>query len=560
MKSKKQLILPYFTAILICLLLNISRSQAQSDNNGEKRVTTSYFLTGATIIPSPDKILSEYDILFKNGIIVKIGKNLQAPTDAKEINGKSLFVYPGFIDFGNKTGVKAPELPERPDNFDTSNPNPEIAGIHPHFSAAKLYQLDENLEEEWRKLGFTLGQKLPVGQGMLPGSTAVVIYGNPDNNNLLTNLQSQYFQFSTIRGLYPHTKLAVMAKWRDLYQNTVLHEESLKLYEGNKHIGRIKNDPVLNALIPVTQGKQALLVSVNSELDLRRAIKMQDENNFKLILLGVNEGSSAISLLKAKEIGVVLNLDLPKDSFTDSLPKAEQGEDYEALIKRGKVAYKEALALASKFEEAEIPFAFSSLGTEKKDLFKNLNLMIENGLSKETALAALTSNPAKLLGIENISGSISPGKMANMVVMTDSLFSKDAKVKMVISDGYLFDYSEDAKLSDAKNQVWNYAAETPVGQSKGTWEFVQNDNKWEGTITYDSPKGTGIKKSEMKDLVKTEESLSFSFTVETNEEVLEVTVSGDLDPDKFEGKMNIKGYNQFTVKASKKAKPNKNHE
>lgn len=184
----------------------------------------------------------------------------------KEINGKSLFVYPGFIDFGNKTGVKAPELPERPDNFDSSNPDPEIAGIHPHFSAAKHYQLNENLEEEWRKLGFTLGQKLPVGQGMLPGSTAVVIYGNPDNNNLLTNLQSQYFQFSTIRGLYPHTKLAVMAKWRDLYQNTVLHEESLKLYEGNQHIGRIKNDPVLNALIPVTQGKQTLLVSVNSEL------------------------------------------------------------------------------------------------------------------------------------------------------------------------------------------------------------------------------------------------------------------------------------------------------
>lgn len=293
---------------------------------------------------------------------------------------------------------------------------------------------------------------------------------------------------------------------------------------------------------------------------MRRAIKMQDENNFKLILLGVNEGSSAIPLLKAKEIGVVLSLDLPKDSFTDSLPKAEQGEDYEALIKRGKAAYKEALTLASKFEKAEIPFAFSSLGTEKKDLFKNLNLMIENGLSKETALAALTNNPAKLLGIENINGSISPGKMANMVVMTDSLFSKDAKVKMVISDGYLFDYSEEAKLTDAKNQVWNYAAETPVGQSKGTWEFVQKDNKWEGTITYDSPKGTGIKKSEMKDLVKTEDALSFSFTVETNEEVLEVTVSGDLDPDKFEGKMNIKGYNQFTVKASKKVKPNKNHE
>ena len=186
--------------------------------------------------------------------------------------------------------------------------------------------------------------------------------------------------------------------------------------------------------------------------------------------------------------------------------------------------------------------------------------MIENGLSKEAALAALTTNPAKLLGIDEISGSISPGKMANMVVMTDSLFTEEGKVKMVISDGYLFDYSEDTKLSDAKSQVWNYAAETPVGQSKGTWEFFQKDNKWEGTVSYDSPKGTGNKKSEMKDLVKTEEGLSFSFTVETNEEVLEVTVSGDIDQNKFDGKMNIKGYSQFIVKASKEEKPNKNHE
>ncbi|WP_339901402.1 amidohydrolase family protein [uncultured Cyclobacterium sp.] len=560
MKSKKQLILPYFTAILICMLVNLRQSQAQSDNNGDRRVTTSYFLSGATVIPSPGKILSDYDILFKNGIIVKVGKNLQAPSDAKEINGKSLFVYPGFIDFGNKSGVKAPELPEKPGNFDSSNPNPEIAGIHPHFSAAKNYKFDENLEEEWRKLGFTIGQKLPMGQGMLPGSTAVVVYGDAGNNNLLTTMQSQFFQFSTIRGLYPHTKLAVMAKWRDLYQNTLLYEESLKLYEENKQIGRVKIDPVLNALLPVPQGKQPLLVSVKSELDLRRAVKMQDENNFELILLGINEGDSAIPLLKSKEIGVVLSLDLPKDNFTDSLPKAKQGKDYEALIKRGIEAYKDALSLASKYEKADIPFAFSSLGVDKKDLFKNLRLMIENGLSKEAALAALTSNPAKLLGIEEISGSISPGKMANMVVMTDSLFSKEAMVKMIISDGYLFDYSEGAKLTDGKNQIWNYTAETPVGQSKGTWEFVQNDDKWEGTVSYDSPKGTGIKTSEMKDLVKTEDTLSFSFSIETNEEVLEVTVSGDMDQNNFEGKMNIKGYNQFTVKASKKDKPNKIHE
>lgn len=122
----------------------------------------------------------------------------------------------------------------------------------------------------------------------------------------------------------------------------------------------------MDALIPVTQNSKSLLVLVNSELDQRRAIKMKDENNLKLILLGVNEGSSVIPLIKSKEIGVVLSLDLPKDNFTDSLPKTEQGEDYDALIKRGKNAFQEALSLASKYEKKIFPLPLAALGLTKR--------------------------------------------------------------------------------------------------------------------------------------------------------------------------------------------------
>ena len=56
---------------------------------------------------------------------------------------------------------------------------------------------------------------------MLPGTTTIVIYGHEKNNNLLKEDKSLYFQFNTVGGVYPHTKLAVMAKWRDLFQNAV---------------------------------------------------------------------------------------------------------------------------------------------------------------------------------------------------------------------------------------------------------------------------------------------------------------------------------------------------
>ena len=131
---------------------------------------------------------------------------------------------------------------------------------------------------------------------------------------------------------------------------------------------------------------------------------------------------------------------------------------------------------------------------------------------------------------------------------------------MVVSDGYLFDYTEENSPEKPGNQVWTYAAETPVGQSKGSWEFFKKNEQWNGTVSYDSPKGTGIKKTKMENLELKDDSLSFSFKVETEEAVLDVTVTGTINENKFDGSMDISGYNQFTVQATKKEKPNNNHE
>ena len=560
MKSKKQLILTNFAVFFACMLLILGPARAQSDRNGDRRVTSSYFISNPTVIPTAGKIHRNYDIVFKDGIITQIGKNLTVPKDSKEIKGESLFVYPGFIDLGNQLGVQPPELPDRPGDFDTSNPIPELAGIHPQFSSADHYKFSESDENEMRKLGFTIAQKIPVGNGMLPGTTTIVIYGHEKNNNLLKEDKSLYFQFNTVGGVYPHTKLAVMAKWRDLFQNAVLYQEHTAIYEKNKLVKRVTTDPVLEALIPVTQNQKTLLVAGRNELDVRRALKMQEDNNFKLILLGVNEGPELIPILKSKQVGVILKLALTDDNFLEGLEGEEQGKDYEERLKKGQEAYLESLRLASKYEKEGIPFAFTSLDLDKKDFFNNLKLMVSNGLSKDAALAALTRNPAKLLGIESISGSIAPGKMANMVIMTDSLFSKDGKVSMVVSDGYLFDYTEENSPEKPGNQVWTYAAETPIGQSKGSWEFFKKNEQWNGTVSYDSPKGTGIKKTKMENLELKDDSLSFSFKVETEEAVLDVTVTGTINENKFEGSMDISGYNQFTVQATKKEKPNNNHE
>lgn len=545
-----------------CLFLHILVTQplfGQSDRNGERRLGSSYVITNTTLIPSPGEILQMQQVLFEDGIITAIGKDLRIPAEAQVIEGDSLFVYAGFIDMANKTGVVEPTIPEKPADFDPSSPMPEIAGIHPHFNVMDYYQQTNPHDKEWRKLGFTLAQKLPLGKGMLPGTSALVIYGQEGKNNLITENQSIYFKFSTAGGVYPNTTLGVMASWRDLFQNARLYHQHKEMYGADRSIRRLEKNPVLEELVPVINGQTPVLLEISDELDIWRALKMQDENYFRLILTGINEGDQLIPLLKEKQVGAVLTLNLPEDPSSE-IPEGEKSEDFESRLKRSKEAYKESLALAGKYEQAGIPFALTTKHLPRGDFFKNLHLMIENGLSKEGALAALTVNPARLLGISDRSGTVGEGKMANLLILTDTLFTDGTNIQMVVSDGYLYDYSKKPEKLSKEETTWDYEAETQDGKSSGTWKIRQKDGKWTGTITYEDPRGQGIKTSSIEDAVITTENMQFSFTVSAGETVLEVAVKGNLSGDQFSGDMKIIGYGNFPVKAVKRDKPEKSND
>jgi hypothetical protein len=280
---------PFVVILLLTLPLSGTISFAQSDKTGERRVSDTYVITNTTIIPEPGKILTRQHLLFSEGVIKDIGSDIHIPAHAQKINGDTLFLYPGFIDMANKTGVTKPNIPEKPADFDPSNPVPEIAGIHPHFSVLDHYSQNNDQDPDWRKLGFTMAQKLPMGNGMLPGTTAVVLYGHKDKNNILDEKHSLYAKFSTVGGVYPNTTLGVMAKWRDLHHNAGLYSTHKSQYSSNRISIRPEQNKILEALSPIWEKQLPVLFEVSNELEMRRAIKLRDEAPFHLVLTGVNE-------------------------------------------------------------------------------------------------------------------------------------------------------------------------------------------------------------------------------------------------------------------------------
>ncbi|WPR77126.1 amidohydrolase family protein [Algoriphagus sp. NG3] len=547
---------------LFCLgvlgVLSTHPTNAQSDPSGKKRITDTYAITNATVFTAPGQKGTKATVLIKNGLILDIGSKLNLPKEAKTIEGDSLYIYPGFIAGASDVGITKPKDPDRPDDFVSSNPPDEIAGVTPWRSAMDQFSIKDGKVDELRKAGFTIAQIKPEG-GMLAGKTAVILLGNEHSTNLLKENAALAASFNGSRGMYPATAVGVMAKFREVYDNAKLTDERSQKYTTVSGLKRPEITPTYSAMQEVISGQIPVLFSASTELEIRRAISLQKEKGFKLILTDLEEYETVLDAIKASGAHVLVKLEIPDDKAIKA-QKDEASEEATQLYARVKKAYDDALAQTAKLEKAGIPFAFTTVGVKSKDIMKSLQVMIENGLPEQAALAALTTNPASILGLSKVTGTIEKGKMANLILSTDSLFAKDSQIKHVVVDGYIYDYETKAKKKSSKEgkngdavQIegnWDYTSESPAGSSGGILSIKKEGSEYTGTITYDDPSGSDTATSPIKNVTLEEGTLSFSFDVNANGMQITVDVSGEVSEGSYDATMTVGEFGSFPFKGT----------
>jgi hypothetical protein len=264
-------------------------------------------------------------------------------------------------------------------------------------------------------------------------------------------------------------------------------------------------------------------------------------------------------VIKSSGVAVLIKLEIPDEKAVKAM-KDDASEEVKTLNARVKKAYDDAIAQASKLEQAGIPFAFSTVGVKSGDIMKALQKMIESGLSEKAALAALTTNPASILGLAKVAGSIEKGKMANLILSTDSLFTEDAQFKHVIVDGIIYDYETKAKKKASQDSKgdgvvkiegnWEYTSESPAGSSGGNLVIKKDGADYSGTITYDDPSGAGTATSDIKNVVLDGSNLSFSFDVSASGMDITVDVSGEVSEGSYDASMTVGEFGSFPFKGT----------
>lgn len=555
---------------MVCSFLVLSLpTQAQSIEDVLKPVTRTYAMTNATIITQPGQQIDKATIVVRDGLIQAIGTDVEVPPGAKVIEADSLFIYPGFIDGLSNAGIPEPKNESensrrgRRDDVDPGNPPRELAGVTPEKQVRDLLKHDDSSLEKLREVGFTAAHVVPHGR-MLPGKgSLIMLAGESGEDLLMAENISQFTQFSSAPRVFPATVIGVMAKFDELYRQARQMADHMEAYAKNPSgMDRPERDAAIEALIPVVRGDLPLFYKATDIKSIHRVLRMQEELGFDVVLVGTQEAWHVADMLADANIPVIVNLELPdapekKEKKKEDGEAEEMTEEMKKLKRRSQERLKEYESQAATLAKAGIAFGFTTVDAKPGDIRASLRRMIENGLTEEQALAALTTNPAQMFGVSNQLGTLEKGKIGNLVVSTSPYFEEDAKVKYVLIDGHLFEYEvKDKPKGDPNAKVnvsgkWTYTTESPRGSSSGYLTLIDNNGDISGTY-YSNMSQT---EEEIRNAELNGNELTFDLPINRGGQSITMNFSLVFEGEKFDGSLRLGGFGTFDIEGSRNSDP-----
>jgi imidazolonepropionase-like amidohydrolase len=203
---------------------------------------------------------------------------------------------------------------------------------------------------------------------------------------------------------------AALQDVRDYMKNRAAYDRA-----GYRNLALSKAD--LEALIPVVQGKMPIIAGVHRASDIRAVLKLAREEGFKVILSGAEEGWLVADDIARAGVPVLLN------------PLDDRPESFEMLAA--------TMENATRLQAAGVTVAIESAGGahRARETRYNAGNAVAHGMPYAAALAAVTINPAKIFGVADRTGSLEPGKDADLVIWTGDPFEPLSRPTAVFIHG-----------------------------------------------------------------------------------------------------------------------------
>lgn len=487
-------------------------------------------LVGGKVVIRPGEVVTNATIVIRDGLIQAVGTDAAAPADARVWEMKGTTIYAGFIDpyfvvGGSNAPVSTADSEPitmatlaasgvnffgAPGQAGGNVPGYEVAKMTPQHRAVEEYSPRDKSLASLREIGFTAGVVAP-GKGIIRGTSALVALsdGNP-NEVILKPDVFQHIAFETHQmgeRAYPGSLMGVIATIRQTFfdaQHYALDQaDYAKKPQGRK---RPEYNPALEALAPASEKKMRTVFEPGSALMVNRAAQVARELGLESTIVSCGQEWRRPDLAKETGSTFIVPLNFP------SLPKMPSEADWEQVTLDQLRNWDWAPENAAVLRQQGLEIALTTYGlADKKKFRQNLRLALERGLAENDALAALTTVPAKLCGVESRMGTIEAGKLANLTIVEgDGYFNPENKLREVWIDGRIYrvppEEPKPGKSDDTKAAKPVSPEEGAPGRPKGEPEKKSGPKQEPAETKKEEPtkgeKGLAEKKEKKKDETK----------------------------------------------------------
>ena len=405
--------------------------QTMAQQTPAPKQTEAITIEGATAHLGNGEVIESSLIMFEDGKLTFVGDSkMKIARKGKVIDATGKHVYPGFIAPAKTLGLV--EI----DAVRATKDEDELGDFIPHVRSLIAYNAESKVVESMRPNGVLIAQIAPTG-GRISGTSSIVQFDAWNWEDAAIKVDD-----------------GVHLNWPNTFRQGRWWAGEERGYQPNKDYGEqtqavvtfFKNaaaygkstskemNPAFAAMKGIFDGTQKLYVHADGEKEIIDAISTLKANGAKeIVLVGGYHAFKIPEFLKSNNIPVLVQ-------YTHNLPVYDD-DDYDLPYKLPKLLVDAGLMVAIQNSDAE--------NFQTRNLPFYAGQVVQQGLDKEVAVQLLTGNTAKILGIDDLYGTLENGKSATLFISEgDALDMAGNQLTHAFIDGRL------VSLETHQTELW----------------------------------------------------------------------------------------------------------